>query len=1048
MLRRKHLRGMSVTFSIDGRRTNAFYHYTRDDGAGNVTSGWGLYSHWDGDEDKAAWKDAVLAYCKENSIVLPGGKVKAAISEVRDRLASASAAELPARRPAVMPVLADLIAKMGEPGADPCDDGFMSELMETSEKMPTAREAARYSLDSAIYNSKIDLLAALSGMEGLGASAFAYPVLDALDALVDDFLSSADFAYDEYKALHSSILRLMERLADPDVSDELRYLYRTEIEGRMEGLSAEAKEMVFAIFSMDTFARITGMLKNLEGATEEMWRGAISSARTIADVDIGFGGILDSSTWQPDSALISGIKGAAAALVPLLAGMAGAMLAMRIMQKDDQAADSSTLAAVSAAEGAGLAEYDAQGGSLFVLAKESKGGYSLEYASEDASAGSAAAGGSAAFSLCDYEVPTDTAAAVAAGPFGETGLIAFEFGGDSYGISVQAGADVPAGGVIGSMQGRPVKSPAAFTVSEARGGVVIGRYADSSLPASVPTASTECDAIVGALSEMEKCVAYIRDYMSYARFPEFALHTREKAAVRGAAADVIELSTDDFVAEYEKEADAVIKSYKNGVKALCSKESVSAAAESDDVADLKDSLDSLKGKMVSDIGSLYASNPGSMKYCSRGDVKDYMLLSEYENYLYGGNFEYDADNGYVSRLFKSVSKFIGVRGRLEISADGAGTAALAEKFNEACESVLGEKWDAGKDGTYYSALSATVSAKSAVVASDGEESLSGAYSAALEYLKAKAGLTSSSQDGLLKSLKRIAIMFASILYAEMSAGSIESQNSADASDGYLKRLMAQTAAEAAELGGIAKDALDWYGANKGADAFASLAGTSLPFPTRIYKDGEACDYYYLPPDGGKAERPATQAELASPSSCKTAYRVDDYAYWLRYFSAATAAGCLLPAYWPTGMVVDGEPVRMPVVYVPVPTGYGGGRAKVSVLGGRIVMVAGVGICGVSAMPILLFANLSNVDGTVILPLEEVLGGMSESLKKAKAKSGTVVSDAVGDAISACDGEIRSATSDLRDAEYQIQKMEELLSEDKAARGVAAASGKDPNFGAA
>ena len=90
------------------------------------------------------------------------------------------------------------------------------------------------------------------------------------------------------------------------------------------------------------------------------------------------------------------------------------------------------------------------------------------------------------------------------------------------------------------------------------------------------------------------------------------------------------------------------------------------------------------------------------------------------------------------------------------------------------------------------------------------------------------------------------------------------------------------------------------------------------------------------------------------SSPKTAYGVDSIAYWLRYCGVATIVN-LIPIYWATLFNIF-SPIPLPIIYLPL----------IPIKVGSMVIVVGLGICGIAIWPMILFVNMGTLNGTVIL----------------------------------------------------------------------------------
>ena len=131
----------------------------------------------------------------------------------------------------------------------------------------------------------------------------------------------------------------------------------------------------------------------------------------------------------------------------------------------------------------------------------------------------------------------------------------------------------------------------------------------------------------------------------------------------------------------------------------------------------------------------------------------------------------------------------------------------------------------------------------------------------------------------------------------------------------------------------------------------------------IYKDKEPHDFFYI-------SEPTTTSEKMNSSyansltdengyefgeyTSRTKFGITDYEYWIKYCCVATIVNCMLPMYWSTGMIISGKTVRLPIVYIPF-----------AVIKGRVTVVIGLGVCGICPLPMILFANLGDIPGSLI-----------------------------------------------------------------------------------
>lgn len=203
---------------------------------------------------------------------------------------------------------------------------------------------------------------------------------------------------------------------------------------------------------------------------------------------------------------------------------------------------------------------------------------------------------------------------------------------------------------------------------------------------------------------------FIKDYISFFRFPELALFTRDYTYSGPWHSSVLqdmfkqnfgmssgyrvangtEVSSDKFIEKYEDEANKIIDKYNKTIKEKAGKKKVKEYVKKGETTKLKGILENEKKKFTGDILQLYYDNPGKMKYCSKGRIVDFMLCDNWIEYLHNDTFMYDDENPYVIELSEAISDFIAIRERLELNKNNIDS--LISKFNQYCDPVLKKYW--------------------------------------------------------------------------------------------------------------------------------------------------------------------------------------------------------------------------------------------------------------------------------------------------------------------------------------------------------------------
>lgn len=200
----------------------------------------------------------------------------------------------------------------------------------------------------------------------------------------------------------------------------------------------------------------------------------------------------------------------------------------------------------------------------------------------------------------------------------------------------------------------------------------------------------------------------------------------------------------------------------------------------------------------------------------------------------------------------------------------------------------------------------------------------------------------------------------------------------------------------------------------------------------IFKDKEPHDFYYI------TEPTTTQEQMNSPqmngntssgtdddgyqfgeNSLRTQFGVTDYLYWVKYCTVATIANCMLPMYWPTGLIIAGAPIPMPIIYIPF-----------VVIKGRITVVIGLGICGICPLPMMLFVNLSDIPGSLIPAINiavDVIKGMVATIPALSVKP---IKMTIKQMIEEQDNKINDLRNKKEDLKMQIQNLQVGVQTDK------------------
>lgn len=1136
-----------VKFIIDKSRGDSFYHYTKTDSNnkplfkddGTLATGWGLYSYLKDEDEKAAWIEAVNKFNSDTGIKTPCALIKDKLHEFKDAI-SLDDAKFPNRRSYLMPALGAAIQLVAKPGEVLCDDEFIEQLLQAcGGAIPTKENIAKYALETVKINLEIDCHILLYNLEKLGINGFVISVVDLIESLVDKYFGVVDAVYNEYSRIASGVIRLYRKSHDEyGLPQEERQSLIKEFLEKLKEYGEDAVEIVLDMLCIDMLLQLIDMLKNIKTLAVDIWKSMIQKFKDIiqvfTDIDIKF--------LNKDE-----IIGILTSLLFAVGALIGAVLAMNCAneQEIDNAIKSLCDAERVSSEDElkekikddteryrnELSEHTI----IYKNAVNDSNGYSLNKnpeidVTEENTNNTEDASNNidncciCKVSMCETTDATDTSDWFNNFEYPELVIVEVDLRKKCL-WSIKAGDHINLNDIIGEIEDTPVRSIISCDVIEVQPSYFIGRYTEDTNILNPDVLSyTEddldiisnqaqellnekikefqdnpYDAIIDKYKKYAYTCDFLKDYISFYRFPELAVYTREHTD-----GDAIAISTDDFIEKYEDAAQKILDDYHDDVKKTCKKSNVKKYAKKGQIPQFKKLLDKKKDDCIKDIMTLYNNNPGEMKYCSKGRICDFYLYSHYVEYINSDKFDYDEENPYIVRLADKLNEFIGRRIRLELNKDNL--EGLITSFNELCQRSISLYWPF-KDIDYYTKLSELFKydtyTDTEVIAEGTLEDNISLYKRVLNYLKAITKFTKSDNynpdnndviledvQGFLnkqeqqeeakidkekvkfeKLLKKIAYRFAGLRKIELSLNN--TNISTYASDNvikdfqelriskgevvneytentkykykdvlykkesilgpYFEMMKKITLEEIKELKSLYKDAMQYYLDNKDSinsceDLF-KLREINWPGRGILYKENTPVHYYLfnadtpIPP---KSLEELEQYEEAASipeeykddydlndmmSSPNTAYGVDSIVYWLRYCGVATIVN-LIPIYWATGLNV-GSPIPLPIIYLPlVPI-------KVS----SMVIVIGIGICGVALWPMILFVNMGPLNGTVIIPIDLAIDYIQQLVEKIKAQQSPTIKGIVNPLVKLLDNEINQCIEEEQRIDFQISELQ-------------------------
>ena len=252
---------------------------------------------------------------------------------------------------------------------------------------------------------------------------------------------------------------------------------------------------------------------------------------------------------------------------------------------------------------------------------------------------------------------------------------------------------------------------------------------------------------------------------------------------------------------------------------------------------------------------------------------------------------------------------------------------------------------------------------------------------------------------------------------------------------YIKMLKKITANEVDELNKIYLEAFDYYLNNKDninlCEDLFKFAEVNWPAAGTIYNERTIFDYYLfnytntsLPPKNLKELKEAEYIleNVPEPDEFEelTSYPVTKFdigglPYWLKYCAIATLVNVMLPIYWPTGINIAGVPIPLPIIYLPI----------IPLNIGPLIIVIGLGICGICPLPMILFANTGPTKKTVLIPIDLAIDFIEKLIAKIKAGQEPSIKAIINPLIKSLDNEINECIEEGENIEYQIAQVKNV-----------------------
>lgn len=775
---------------------------TRSDGTVHTKydTGWSLYS-LQKEENQQAWIEAVQKFQEEKGITGPTDILHGYIQDVRDAL-TLEDKKFPEHMDLMMPSIQAIFSLVENP--EDCDDNFIA-LMKNAgtDALPTPKNMIRYAWTAEKYNIKIDIDKAVRSVVENGVSTFVMPVLDAADNMIETFFGMLNAVYNEVIRIanipiriYHNIENLYDKLSDEQQRKELFNQFLEEL----KKFATPLVEFIYQILCIDVLIETFKALKNLWDKRADVWKSIHNKLKCLVDFDY--------KSLKSD--LINNLAASLMAFIPLFTAMLGAfagkncgdkaieeaeaaLLANNLgvgkyedtsntgnvfsdlnnkcqekMKDDDDRLRSSSIVYKKASDledGLSLSCYNGvPGGSKFSPNYKEPTDDICDASIIDAlnpPAGTALPIG-CKVSMCDTSDPTDIDLMLNqnAGLYPEKIIVEISKNLNAS-LSVSKGQHVKVNDIIGYIEDVPIRAEREFIVDDVFEKYFFGTYfidssvfnlEDENIEQNVISyyeertkafATAEYDELVNAIINQAFAEDYILNYLCYCRFPEFALYTREH--VSGSAKS---MSTSDFNEEFVAPLEDWAKEFEKDIKKKAGKENTEKQARAGKIISLKKDIDEFKNKHLRKILKYYNDNPGSIKFCSKGRIEDFLLYDLYSEYMDTDMFKYDEDNPYINRLFNALNTFLGKRLRIEMNLDNIDS--LISSFNEECDKRIKMYWK-HNDTNYYDVLATMFEHEFYTnndilieKAEEGDTDCISVYKRVLNYLKSISSFTQDS----------------------------------------------------------------------------------------------------------------------------------------------------------------------------------------------------------------------------------------------------------------------------------------------------------------
>ena len=127
---------------------------------------------------------------------------------------------------------------------------------------------------------------------------------------------------------------------------------------------------------------------------------------------------------------------------------------------------------------------------------------------------------------------------------------------------------------------------------------------------------------------------------------------------------------------------------------------------------------------------------------------------------------------------------------------------------------------------------------------------------------------------------------------------------------------------------------------------------------------------------------------------------------------------MVPAYWATGILIAGAPMTLPIIFIPI-----------FVLHSRVILVIGIGLCGICPMPMFLLMNVGDIPGFAIPILNTVIDMLNNFSKMTMDLAKKSIKEMIKQLIQKEDDNINKLNDEIKELCIAIDNLKAGVGED-------------------